>query len=151
MIQLQKKVRTRSQKKKTPSDATHDVPVTQSSIEDDWNTGMAECRSRLALTRPEWRSPIGSRGMTQPLCGRDFGPQLGICDSLKSIGRGTSSLQWNPSQAMIIMVERGRWSKLLVFDCYDPGLNPALSTFLIKKCSNGPRFLQKPNPTNECK
>ncbi|UYV68821.1 hypothetical protein LAZ67_6001031 [Cordylochernes scorpioides] len=42
-----KKVRTRSQKKKTPSDATHDVPVTQSSIEDDWNAGMAECRPSL--------------------------------------------------------------------------------------------------------
>ncbi|UYV61524.1 hypothetical protein LAZ67_1005160 [Cordylochernes scorpioides] len=42
LSRLQKKVRTRSQKKKTPSDATHDVPVTQSSIEDDWDPGMAE-------------------------------------------------------------------------------------------------------------
>ncbi|UYV65964.1 hypothetical protein LAZ67_3006014 [Cordylochernes scorpioides] len=42
LSRLQKKVRTSSQTKNTPSDAAHDVPVTQSSIEDDWNTGMAE-------------------------------------------------------------------------------------------------------------
>ncbi|UYV75158.1 hypothetical protein LAZ67_12002698 [Cordylochernes scorpioides] len=46
LSRLQKKVRTRSQKKKIPSDATHDVPATQSSIEDDWDPGMAEFISR---------------------------------------------------------------------------------------------------------